>query len=196
MNLMETQQDRRRYFRIDDELTLIYREIAECDVPDANQFKHEVLDSISLSTAVEFLTQDSRVLLSKIERSQPEVAGFLKTLERKIDLIAQTILMTDRDLSDKPTKKVNISASGLSFDAEDSIDPGTIIELKMVLPPSLVAFVSYGKVVYCNTCEGKEQFSHRMGVDFLSLRDQDRELLIRYIVKRQIQQLREQKRSA
>lgn len=196
---IEDQKDRRRYFRIDDEIKLIYSEVPGSEISNTERLERESLEYNALSSSLEILTQESRVILKKIERDQPDVADYLNRLERKIDLIAQTISMNDPELKDRTTRKVNISASGLAFDAEKSVEPGVVIELKMILPPSLITFVTYGKVIYCNTCLGRNEFSHRIGVDFLFLREQDRELLIRYIAKRQIQQIqeiRDQKQSA
>lgn len=191
----KSQQDRRRFFRIEDEITLSYREVCLEDVPDAEGFREEILDTFSLSSALESLTQESRTQLKRIERSQPEVAGFLKTLEQKIELLTQSLLIKDAKLADCTIQKVNISAAGLAFDAEQALRPGAVIEIKMILYPSLVALVTYGKVIYCNTSIDDNQFPYHIGVDFLSLREQDREVLIRHLVKKQIKQLRERKES-
>lgn len=192
----KNQQDRRSYFRIEDEITLIYKEVIEGDIQDIQEVGNEILDLFSLSSALESLTQDSRMLLKGIQRSQPEIASFLKILDKKIGLISQTLLLKETNLSNYATTKVNISAAGLAFDAEKAMEPGAVLELKLILPPSLAAFVTYGKVVYCNTCLGKSQNSHHIGVDFIMLREQDRELLVRHIVKKQLQQLKTRNMSA
>lgn len=185
------QQERRRYFRIDDEIILIFKEVGQGVVPNPEDFKNEeILDAFSLSSALDFLTQESRVQLKKLERRQPDAAEIIKNLERRIDLIAQKLLVNETQSSDRSTQEVNISAAGIAFDADNVLEPGTVIQLKMILPPSLVALMTYGKVVYCNTNANEASFGHRIGVDFLSLREQDRELLIRYIVKRQIEQIK------
>jgi c-di-GMP-binding flagellar brake protein YcgR len=91
-----------------------------------------------------------------------------------------------------------LSASGLAFTSEKAIKPESILELKMILPPSLVAIITYGKVVHCRHHSESEndQFPYNIGVDFLSLDEHDRELLIRHIVKRQMVQLRNRNDSA
>ena len=196
-SLDKDQQERRRYFRIDDEIILIFKEVGKGAVPDSENFKNEdVLDAFSLSAALEFLTQESRVQFKKLERRQPETAEIIKTLERKIDLIAQTLLINETHPSDRSTQKVNISAAGIAFDADSALEPGVVVQLKMILPPSLVALMTYGKVVYCKTNSNEPSFGHHIGVDFLSLREQDQELLIRYIVKRQIQQIKNREEPA
>jgi hypothetical protein len=54
--------------------------------------------------------------------------------------------------------------------------------------------VACGKVVYCKKSqsdEGRHPFT--IGVDYVNIKDQDRELLIKHVVKRQLQQIRENK---
>ncbi len=193
----DQQEERRRYFRIDDEIVLIFKEVGEGVVPNPEKFENEeILDAFSLSSALDVLTQESRVHLKKLERRQPDVAEIFKNLERKIDLIVQNLLVNETQPSDRATQAVNISAAGIAFDADNALEPGAVIQLKMILPPSLVALMAYGKVVYCNKNANEDSFGHRIGVDFLSLREQDRELLIRYIVKRQIQQIKNREEPA
>ncbi len=185
--------ERRRYFRIEDEIVLVYRLVSPEDVPDPTVFPEQMADHFSITSTLEFLTQESQAQLRSIQRDHPEVAGFLRTLERKIDVLAQALLSSNNHLLDQPTRKVNLSAAGLAFDTEQTMSEGSMLELKMVVPPALVGIMTFGRVVYCRENEGGE--GYRVGVDFLSMREQDREFLIRHVVKRQLSKLREQKQT-
>lgn len=190
----EKTQERRRFFRIEDEIALFYRQILADEVPETDEFKQGRLDTFSLTAALESLTQESRTQLRKIERSQPEVADFLKILEQKIDLIAQSILLKETESDEQTTRDVNLSASGLAFDVETPLALEGILELKMILPPSLLGIITYGRIIYCKKNElADSNYPYRVGVEFFSLLEQDRELLIRYIFKKQLRQLRESK---
>lgn len=190
----DQRSERRRFFRIEDEIVLVYRSIAPEDMPDPAQFSNQALDQFSLTSTLEYLTQESHAHLRRIERDYPDVAEYLKTLERKIDVLAQALMISNNRLVDQPTRKVNLSAAGIAFDAEQPIPQGSLLELKMVLPPSLVGIITFGKVVHCSPLANEA--SWRVGVDFLSMREQDREFLIRHVVKRQLTLLREQKQGA
>ncbi len=183
--------ERRRFFRIEDEIVLVYRPVAPEDVPDSAAFPEQMADHFSITSTLEFLTQESQAQLRRIQRDHPDVADFLQTLERKIDVLAQALIISNNQLVDQPTRKVNLSAAGIAFDTEQALDEGCMLELKMVVPPALVGILTFGKVVYCRENEGSHDY--RVGVDFLSMREQDREFLIRHVVKRQLTQLREQK---
>ncbi|MCX8050166.1 MAG: PilZ domain-containing protein [Methylohalobius sp.] len=184
--------ERRRYFRIEDEIVLTYRPIAAEDMPASEQLTSRLVDQFSVTAALEYLGQESQVQLRRIQRDSPEVAKYLELLERKIELLAQAFMIHHNRLLHQPTCQVNLSASGIAFNTEQALTEGQILELKMVIPPALVGILTFGKVIYCRP-QGESDY--RAGVDFLDLRAQDREFLIRHVVKRQLSLLREQKRS-
>lgn len=189
-------EERRRFFRIEDEIKLFYRVLHLEDIPEEDEIKDQLPDAFSLSGVLEYLTQQSRALLKKFERDLPELTDYLKILDQKVDLLAQAILLNAAEISDQPTRNVNLSASGLAFEVETKIDPDEYIELKLILPPSFLALLTYGKVVYCEAIgSDDERYPYRIGVDFLKMREKDKEMLIRHVVKKQMHQIRERKKS-
>ena len=185
----ERPDERRRYFRIEDEITLFYREVDEGALPDCESFKEEVMDGFSLTATLEYLDQESGFLCRTIEKSNPDIASYLDVLNQKINLIAKAVLLKEEGVSELPASKVNISASGISFFADLELKAGSLLEVKMILPPALTGLVAYGRVVYCEPVEN-EHHSHRLAVDYINISEQDRDILIRHIVKRQMQQIR------
>ncbi len=186
----ERADERRRFFRIEDEITLFYREIEEETLPDGEHFKDEMMDAFSLTAMLEYLNQESGFLQRTIEKSQPDIASYFDVLNQKIDLVAKAVLLKEKGVSELPASKVNISAAGVSFFADLELKKGTFLELKMILPPVLTGLITYGKVVYCERVEN-ETHSHRLAVDYIDISEQDRDVLIRHIVKRQMQQIRQ-----
>lgn len=182
--------ERRRYFRIEDEVILFFREVARDNVPEYGAFQEQDLDAFSLSSKMDLLTAESRPLLRRIEREVPDVGAFLRLLEQKIDLVAKALLSSETDLMEQPTRKVSLSASGLAFESDAPFQIGRVLELKMVLPPTLAGVLAYGSVVYCRPASLGHSM-YQIAVDFIGLRERDRELLIRHVVKRQLRQLRE-----
>jgi hypothetical protein len=185
-------EERRRYFRIEDEIILFYRKVSPEQVARQSDATELAPDCFSLSAELDFLTQESRLLLRRIERTLPEVADFLKTLDKKVNLIAQKILLDESHATRQTTRAVDISGSGLAFDSEKPLETDVLLELKMILPPEFVGVVVHGKIVYCKeNAPGDDRLPYRLGVDFLSIREQDREMLIRHIFKREMRHLRE-----
>jgi len=190
---MDRTDERRRYFRIDDEIILFFREIPADQVPQGETFQEHAVDPFSLSSRLDLLTVESRAHLRRIERDYPAVADFLKVLEQKIDLIVQALLSSETDLASQPTSRVSLSASGLAFDSGTGFKVASVLELKMILPPALVGITAYGRVVYCKQNRDEKLPPFHTAVDFIGLRERDRELLIRHVVKKQLQQLRDKK---
>ncbi len=190
--------ERRRFFRIKDEILLFYKLLDNGEIPADKSFKEQTVDPFSLTAALSHLTEDTRVQLKLLEKNYPDVSAYLKILDRKINLIAQSVLLNDKSMEGQASKEVDLSASGLAFCSENRIEVGSILELKMILPPSLVAVITYGNVVHCEPKEASDAVdpSYNIGVDFLNIEEQDRELLIRHIVKRQMVQLRKRNKSA
>jgi hypothetical protein len=190
------EKERRRYFRVEEEIILYYREIAPHEIPDQSNEAGLGMDPFTLSSSLDFLTQESRTLLRKLEKEIPDVAEFLKILERKIDLMARAFLSCETDLAEQQARRVSLSASGLSFDTDQPYTLGKVLELKMVLLPRLIGVVAYGRVIYCKKGRDHFRLPYQIAVDFVGLSDRDRELLIRYVVKQQMQQLRGKKQPA
>lgn len=194
--LGEHERERRRYFRIEEQVILSFREISPKDIPDTTEFKElsELpCNPFALASSLELLSQESRTLLRKFERESPDIAECLKVIERKVDLIGRVFVSRESDLLECPPQEVNLSASGLSFAIDQTYDPGQVLEIKMVLLPNMVGVVAYGRVIYCRKNTAAAGQPYRIAVDFIGLSDRDREMLIRQVVRRQSQILRSKK---
>ena len=187
-------EDRRGFFRIDDEVNLFYKKIDEKLVHEPHHVSDNVLNSCSLSTALEMVSQESALLLHRLEKNLPDVADYLRIIETKIDLLGQAIMMQGFQFKENETRNVNISATGIAFNCEEELKQGDYLEIKMLLVSSMAVIVTYGKVVYCRHSQPNDnQYPHFIGVDFINMKDEDREMLIKYVVKKQLQQIRDKK---
>ncbi len=193
INVMKT-EERRGFFRIDDEVNLFYKKIDEKLVTEPHHVSDNILNSCSLSTALEMVSQESALLLHRIEKNLPDVADYLRLIDAKIDLIAQAVMMQGFQFKESDTRNVNISATGMAFNCEEALKQGDYLEIKMLLVSSMAVIVTYGKVVYSKNSQSNDsQYSYFVGVDFIDMKDEDRELLIKYVVKKQLQQIRDKK---
>lgn len=191
---MARAEDRRGFFRIDDEVSLFYKKIDEKQVVEPHHVSDNILTSCSLSTALEMVSQDSALLLHRLEKNQPEVADYLRLLDTKIDLIAQAVMMQGFQVKENDTRNVNVSATGIAFNCEEALKAGDHLEIKMMLISSMAVIVTYGRVVYCKNGQSNDsQYPYFVGVDFINMKDEDREMLIKYVVKKQLQQIRDKK---
>lgn len=188
--------DRRRFFRIDDAVNLYYKVVDEGAVIAASKTTDDLLSNCSLVTALDVLDQESRLIMHRIEKKEPEIAEYLKIIDTKVSLLAQSVMRQGHDLSESHMCNTNISASGLSIEIDHKIAVGDFLEMKLLLTSCIAVIMIYGKVVYCReNPDGGEKNPYLVGIDYVNLSDQDREVLIKHIVKRQMQQIREKKES-
>ncbi len=191
---MTTTEDRRGFFRIDDEVNLFYKKIDAKLVEEPHHVSDNILNSCSLTTALETVSQESSLLLHRLEKSMPEVADYLRLIDKKIDLLAQAIMMRGSDFKENNTRNVNISATGIAFDCEEVLKAGDYLEIKILLISCMTVIVTYGKVVYCkNSQSNNSQYPYFVGVNFINMKDEDREMLIKYVVKEQLHQIRDKR---
>lgn len=186
--------ERRGFFRIDDEVNLFYKKIDAKLVTEPHHLNDNILNNCSLSTALEMVSQDSAVILHRLDKSHPDVADYLRLIDSKIDLLAQAIMMQGFQFKENDTRNVNISATGMAFNCEEALNENDYLEIKLLLVSSMAVIVTYGRVVYRkNSPSNDNQYPYFIGVDFINMKDEDRELLIKYVVKKQLQQIRDKK---
>ncbi len=187
--------ERRRYFRVHDHIILEYQPLAESEreeiikaLRDDNPSRHLIASSFSSTS------QQMQYVLRKIQEREPEIALYLQTLNEKMDLLARQLAMETTELTQRTPRRVDISAAGVCFEAAEPVEPGQLMDLKMMLFPSLDYIRAVGRVVRCaETRETPQAPGFSIAVDFDYLRDDDRELLVQHVVKKQSSELREER---
>jgi hypothetical protein len=151
-----------------------------------------VLSNCSLKTALEVLAQDARSLMARLERRDPEMCEYMRIMDTKINLIAQAIIVDNGDFSEQDSRDVVLSATGLAFHNQAGIKDGQLIELRMLLTSCMAVIIAYGRVVQCRHNPEKNPLQpYEICVEYVNLKEDDRELLIKHVVKKQLQQLRD-----
>ncbi len=192
-NVMKS-EERRQFFRVDDEVNLVYAKIDEKQVMEGTYVSENILGNWPLSSALEMVAQESTLLLHKISKFNPDVADYLKIIDNKIELLAQALVMQSGEFTNNNIRNANLSATGIAFDSHEVFQNGDFLEIKILLVSSMAVVVAFGKVVYCKSSQSESgQFPYTIGVDYVSIKDQDRELLIKHVVKKQLQQIRDKK---
>jgi len=184
----EVGQERRRFFRIDDEVALSYRLVADDELLRGEGLKITEKAPVSLANELEKMNEVSRIHFRHVEKESPEVARYFSFIEAKINLLAHHLMMGTDELFVKTTQPVNISGSGVSFTVGNALSVGDCVEVKFILRPSLASIKAFSKVVSCDP--NGEQF--KVAVEYNQLGDDDRDLLIRHVVKKQMNDIREQ----
>ena len=183
-------QERRRSFRVTDKIALMLRFFPQEEVElamqsfSARRHEHGMMNM--------FLRNRDKHLpvMTAIQSRDPEVAAYLRYLESKIDTIAGMMQIQELDLPSKPTHEVNLSATGLRFLHDQSLQVDEVIEMEMLLFPSYALIPALGKVVACEEVAANDPLQRfSVAVDFILLDDDDQDLLIKHNVSRQMHDL-------
>lgn len=195
--MAESFEEKRRYFRVSDTINLLYRAIDEDQVEGQSRVSHDVLGSCSLRAAMDMLNQEAAALAPRLDRRDPEMFDYLKILDSKINLIVQSLNPQHDEFSEQDKREVSLSAAGVAFNNDQAIPVGTLLELRMLLTSCLAVIIVIGRVVHCNDiAPDSSQQPFEIGVDYVNIKEEDRELLIKHVIKKQMQQLRDRNAQA
>ncbi|MBD9356888.1 PilZ domain-containing protein [Methylomonas albis] len=185
-------EEKRRYFRVNDTISLLHKVIDKKHADALSHVSNDVLGNCSLTSALDVLAQEARMLSPRLERRDPEMFEYLKIIDTKINLIAQAISAQSEEFSEHDTQEVSLSATGLAFSNDTPIEVGMLLELRMLLTSCMAVIVAYAKVVQCkDISEDNPDQPFAICVEYVNLTEDDRELLIKHVVKKQLQQLRD-----
>ena len=187
--------ERRSYYRIDDDVFFEYRLIQERQVngivgrtAQGNRARHRLLDEIDT------LSRQSRSQLKSIRKSHPIIARYLATLDDKIDALARHVSAQEDSAEGHPNRRVNLSAGGVAFYAEEQVPVESLIAVTLKLFPSHQQISTYGPVVYCRyEPQTSPEAPYRIAVNFAFMRSHDRESLINHVLGKQMASARTQR---
>ena len=172
--------ERRRYFRIDDEIGLRYRLLTLEEVVDFNEGRLPIEDS---ETAI--LDRQITVLLEAVRIQSPEVCELIDLLNQKISLLGGAQPSSNVPAMSPPVG-VNLSACGVAFECTSMMQSGEVLLLDIMLNGSRIHFPVLGRIVASDkvvASNGGQVYLTR--VDFEQVDDASQELLVQHVVRQQ-----------
>ena len=188
--------ERREFFRIDDTVTMSFQALPAATLSKKLEHYQKGLDNeFTIMGNLAVIGQEMSGVLRKIEHDAPDVARYLKSLDRKIDLLGKAFLTWTSEMADQPASAVNLSASGMAFNTSEPTEVGTMLELKLLLP-YFTGLVLLAEVVACEKLDAQKDGApvYQTRVSFRYLREADRDVLIRHVLQRQAEALRRARR--
>lgn len=178
------ENERRDFFRIDDEVYLDYISISEEEYITAPETLKNLEDS-AFSLSANFATLNNKInpILNNIKQLHPEIGEYLEALNSKIDSLSQHIHNDQSGFDKQKIFTANVSASGIQFKTERDLKVQQAMKLELVLLPEKVGVLIYGRIV-----EIKESC---ISIEFEHLRAEDQELMIKHNLNKQMTELRE-----
>ncbi len=177
-------QERRRFFRIEDIVSLKAEVIDEQQVPEKLEKFWNEPHQASMRNEFNFKLEQHRADLRKISIKMPELGRYLGMLQEQLDILTDKILV-DEDKFTTLEKQVNLSAQGISFLSEESAKVGDILELHLKLNPGKQKIAVFARVVNCEEAED-EPGHYKIALDFEHIHEADREILVKHIHGKQL----------
>ena len=128
---------------------------------------------------------ESQHLLRQISERDRNLAAFLKSQNKRIDLLSQVIAITVLGQIGEP-QPVIISEGGIDFQYPTAIAAGTHLSVKLVLMPQALGLLLRARVTHCD----RKGEGFDIGTEFERPTDAQRQLLARYILQKQAQERR------
>ncbi len=179
--------NQRHYYRILDTVAVEYRVI-----PGNSSQGKRPEDFLALTAAFQLLNalnaidQEQAAFARILHERDRELAGFLRGINRKIELIAQTIAAGAPENQPQHRFEASLSEGGIAFDCPESFAAGTLLALKLTLLPQLSSLVSFARVV-ASDHDGR---TFSLSLEFVDIDDSQRQLLARHVLRVQSAQQR------
>jgi c-di-GMP-binding flagellar brake protein YcgR len=176
-------QDRRQFYRIEQQVAIEYKFVSEADVMTSPRpYQFDVSPHFLLYSELQAMDIDTGHLLRKIGEKQPEVSAYLKLLNGKISSIARSLASQEfENISALKLYHINLSEGGLSFECDDDLPLGQYLALKLVFPDSRLGMLLYASVQRNDAINGR----FHIGIEFFKLPESCRTLLARFILEAQ-----------
>jgi hypothetical protein len=190
-------EDRRSFFRVDDTVRLSLRRVDPAELERRlDRLEHDLAGNFTVMSSLSAITAQMTVGLRRIENRDPDLAAYLRAIDHKIEVIGRAFLAQEPELAAEKALPVNLSAGGMCVGVDECFETDALLEIRMLLFPSFTGLMIYGTVVDCRDADENDEpgeYAKLIRVEFSHIREQDRELLIRHLLRRQSDQLRDER---
>ena len=187
------EQNRRQFYRIDKWVALEFQLIDSCydDHESAQPGMFKVTPYFMLHAELEQLNGIIKSTFNSLTQQSDNTITLLELLNKKIDIIAQSLSDNEQHGFTFLNDKVSLSEGGISFSFGNSLDLGQLVIIRLIVPESQVGLRLIAEVKRCNNKDG--QFD--VGLEFQRMPEVCRTELARLIFRSQIEQHKAHKES-
>lgn len=189
--MAQEQHERRRYFRVTDLIGLNYRLLDEGERELAIRAQPSSLKSLLAQ-----MDEQISVALQSVKNVSADVHLLLDLFNQKINLAFGHGVAGQAADYEQAMKacQVNLSACGIAFPCHETMALNQHMLLEITLFPNNVKLQLLAAVIGCEEHpEATDNCPYLVRADFTNISDADQELLVQHVIKRQGQQLKEQR---
>lgn len=177
-----TGADRREFFRIEDRALLRYCTVsAEAAATTPAESHFDDSDLFWLMRELRNIDRENHNVLRSIAEQSRDLGQYLRGINHKIELIAGALLARDPDHAGIAPQEISLSEGGLSLLVDPKLEVGHTLALELTLLPEQIGICCYGEVI-----ANRDEPPQRSVLQFVRLRDADRQLIARHIFQVQI----------
>jgi len=186
---MSSQQDRRQYYRIEDQVPMRLTALENCaKAPDLQQLEKEIPSSFVLINTLHEIESEASGSLASLQGNNPGIVDYLRTLNKRLDLIGGYIAEQEFDKA-KNSESTSLSGNGFRLNHKQPFAIDTILLIEMLLPYKRTGIHCYGRVV--ESVAEDDAFS--IAVQYETIREADREAIIRHVIRQESKLIRKAK---
>ena len=153
----QTKDDRREFFRVNDAVRLTIRKVAEEELPALLEcLEQNITGNFTIISSLSAISAEMAASMRRIEINEPDVAAYLKALDRKIEVLGRALIANESELIVEQAHPVNLSAGGMGMLVGEEYQAGQSVEIKMLLFPSFTGVLIYGTVIDCSPLAPEE----------------------------------------
>ena len=180
-------QERRRFFRVDDEVIMDFRTISREEFEEWRS-KHQ-----QQSSELKQLEQELTLIIHQVRSSNPVVGQALELLNRKINLLHKKPQQDGQAFNaTEALIRVNLSACGIAFYTDENLQNDTHLLLNLQLKPSNATLSLAGTLVSVHEVN-HEHGKFQVRINFDGLKEAEQEMLIQHLFQLQSRSLRQQR---
>lgn len=190
-------KERRRYYRINDSVSLKYRVVQNSDMEnELNQMQYGQLLLTDLHNTSKCLDARLDAMCRHLGKSNPLIAEMLELINKKFAIIDRMIYNKEEQEDPmSPAQEVIISAGGIAFDAQTPLAKDTRLKMELVIFPECHYIPAYARVIHCRKKEDDSIHRYKIAVDFIGLSEEDREKIVNHVLKKESEKLRRERGS-
>jgi len=179
-------EDRRRFFRLDDEVILDFQTLSREEVAAWRESHQQQKDELAQ------LEQEIGSHISQLRSQNPTIGRLLELFNQKINLLGGTHLAGSNKPELNATEartRINLSACGMAFHTHETVKTEDHLLLHMQLKPSNTELSLTGRVISIEKNPQSDE-PDLVRIDFHDLREAEQEVLIQHLFQLQNRHLK------
>ncbi|RLA12923.1 MAG: hypothetical protein DRQ52_07170 [Gammaproteobacteria bacterium] len=175
-------QERRQFFRVDDDVRVSYRKLdARSGEQLARAIKAGLPTSFQLRSQMEAIDQNLEAARKELVDLPYSLKQYLSLLDEKIQQLGQVTELLAGNAQTITVCEVSLSGGGVAIPTDEALAIGQMVELCLQLVGLTGAIHALAEVTDCR----RDNEGFNVAMEFRYLTDSDREAIIRRAVHRQ-----------